>query len=207
MAAQKPLLARRRLRNTLTGLKNSCEQHTETFVDEKCLIGNKMVTVHAYSSRVVNALKHVDDVQHVSYYKGKTKRLVALNRVKASVHWIDFQPNPKSPYTNHLYNDGKTKVTGQDSHSKFPKATADVRDEAKVEALGDQDKDNGSDKISFSNDEQDYDERNSNVPAVIEKRNRRARVKVPCRQLSNYEWCTEWLFKLCNHPCTTLPLL
>ena len=203
MASQKPLLARRRLINTGTDLKNTCEQHRETFEDGKCQIGNKMVTVHTYSSRVVNALKHMDDVQHVSYYKGKTKRLVALNRVKASVHWIDFQPNPKSPYRNHLYNDRKTKVTGQDSDSKFPKVTADVRVEAEVEAQGDQD----NDKISFSNDDQDYDERNSNIPAVIEKRNRRARVKVPCRQLSNYEWCTEWLFKLCNHPCTTLPLL
>lgn len=190
MAAQKPLLQGRRFLNKGNYQENLQEQ-TNTFHYVKCpTIDKRSVVVRAYSTRVVNALKQMDDNQDISYYKGTPQRLVSVDRVKLSVHWLDFKLNPNSTYKKHIHSDRKTEVAEEPAYNE----------ELEGQVVN-------NDGSSISCDDEDSEERNSNLPAVLEKRNRRPRVKVPCRQLSNYEWCVEWLFKMCNHPSTTLPLL
>lgn len=195
MANQKPILQRRHWAATENDRRRSKVQ-TKSFCDVTSSTP-KASTERAYSPRVTEALKHLDDIKDISYYKGTPKRLVSVTRLKESVQWLAFRP--ECVVRNNIRCEHGVRVTDHDSNlSKMPGDNSDGE-------FGLESDDCDGDSTCSKND--DSEERNSVLPAILDKRNRRPRVKVPCRQLSNYEWCVEWLFKLCNHPCTTLPLL
>lgn len=131
----------------------------------------------AYRIRVIQALKHMEDIKDISRHKGKSRRLAFVTRVKASARWWNFKP--ESIPVHNFSRDRQTEMTAQEPN--ISKMTGD--------------------RDSFSCND-DSDERNSILPATFQRRNRRTLVKVRRNQLSNYEWWVEWLFKLNNHPCT-----
>ena len=122
------------------------------------------VTVYRLD-RASDALKHLDNMKEISYYKGIPQRLVSINRLKHSEQWPQFNPQRSGD-----------------------RAISQSKESDNEDVIG----------TGMSSQDSEVEEKRSE---------KKPRVRVPCRQLSNYEWCNEWLFKLCNHPSNTLPLI
>ncbi|EDO47508.1 predicted protein [Nematostella vectensis] len=129
------------------------------------------------SYRVERALRHFEDDKEFCFYKGRPQRMVITERGEIR------SPTPLNKAAEFYQSFSKENLfTNED-------------EENSVDTSG---------EMSYSTESTDSVSLN---PGVLTDKNPKPRIFVRYRQLSAHELVMEWLFRSCNHPCKTLPLI
>ena len=139
-----------------------------------------LFTPRRISYRVERALKHTENEKGVCLYKGKLRRMVVTE--KGIV---------QNTYPGETVNDTDL----------FPETTCTWQEGDNMSSSSQQT--SNSDGTTLT----ETTESLSLMPGVFQDRNSKPRIFVRLRQLSSQERVIEWLYRSCNHPCKTLPLI
>lgn len=175
-----PLLSLRK-----KGEENRLRPHTTTGVVQG-LQNTKnfglLFTPRRLSYRVERALKHTENEKGVCLYKGKPRSMVVTQRgivqnIRPSVTVNDT--------TENMFSDPSSAWQEDDVVSSSSQQTSDSSGSTLTET---------TESLSL-------------MPGVFQDRNSKPRIFVRLRQLSSQERVMDWLYRSCNHPCKTLPLI
>lgn len=136
-----------------------------------------LFTPKRISYRVEKALKQTEQEKGVCFYKGKPSRMVVTNRGGIVVS----DPISAVVRDNDFY--------CYQEEQLYQRSTSSHNSE------------------SASTEYTETTESLSLMPGVFENKSPKPRIFVRLRQLSVHERVIEWLYRSCNHPCKTLPLI
>lgn len=138
-----------------------------------------LFTPKRISYRVEKALKQTETEKGVCFYKGKPKRMVVTERGES----VQTIPESTIVRDNDFYFYQDEQLNPNNTPSSFQ--SSDASSTAYTET---------TESLSL-------------MPGVFENKSPKPRIFVRLRQLSVHERVLEWLYKSCNHPSKTLPLI
>lgn len=138
-----------------------------------------LFTPKRISYRVEKALKQTETEKGLCFYKGKPKRMVVTDRGQC----VQTVPTSTVVKDNDFYCYQENRLNEESTPSSCE--TSEVSSTEYTET---------TESLSL-------------MPGVFENKSPKPRIFVRLRQLSVHERVIEWLFRSCNHPCKTLPLI
>lgn len=142
-----------------------------------------LFTPRRISYRVERALKHTENEKGVCLYKGKPRRMVVTERGIVQNIW------------------SSATVNGDTTENLFPDTTSAWQEDDVMSSSSQQTSNSNGTTLTETT------ESLSLMPGVFQDRNSKPRIFVRLRQLSSQERVMDWLYRSCNHPCKTLPLI
>ncbi|XP_031569354.1 uncharacterized protein LOC116303886 [Actinia tenebrosa] len=139
-----------------------------------------LFTPRRISYRVERALKHTENEKGLCLYKGKPRRMVVTERGIVQ----NIRPSATVNDTS-LFSGATSAWQGDDTMSSSSQQTSNSNGTTLTET---------TESLSL-------------MPGVFQDKNSKPRIFVRLRQLSSQERVMEWLYRSCNHPCKTLPLI